>query len=97
MRKLRSFCGSRAHATLAPWLALRNRDDSVQVYLARHLTISTTMCVDRLVVLSERKADPIEWTVTDDWPNDVPVTEAEMDVFEAWFGDVFDTLFATRH
>jgi hypothetical protein len=43
------------------------------------------------------KADPIEWTVTDDWPNDVPVTEAEMDVFEAWFGDVFDTLFATRH
>jgi hypothetical protein len=30
-------------------------------------------------------------------PNDVPVTEAEMDVFEAWFGDVFDTLFATRH
>ena len=30
------------------------------------------------------------WTVTDDWPEDVPVTEAEIDVFEAWFGDLFD-------
>jgi hypothetical protein len=33
------------------------------------------------------------WTVTDDWPKDVPVTEAEIDVFEAWFGDLFDELF----
>jgi hypothetical protein len=24
---------------------------------------------------------------------DVPVTEAEIDVFEAWFGDLFDDLF----
>jgi hypothetical protein len=24
---------------------------------------------------------------------DVPVTEAEIDVFEAWFGDLFDELF----
>lgn len=41
-----------------------------------------------------RKVDPIEWTVTDDWPEDVPVTEAEVDVFEAWFGDLFDELFS---
>jgi len=27
----------------------------------------------------------------------MPVTEAEVDVFEAWFGDVFDELFATHH
>jgi hypothetical protein len=33
------------------------------------------------------------WTVTDDWPKDVPVTEAEIDVFEAWFGDLFDKFF----
>jgi hypothetical protein len=39
--------------------------------------------------------DPTTWTVTDDWPEDVPVTEAE--VFEAWFGDLFDELFSTRH
>jgi hypothetical protein len=33
------------------------------------------------------------WTVTDDWPERVPVTSVEVDVFEAWFGDVFDELF----
>ena len=33
------------------------------------------------------------WRVVDDWPAHVPVTDAEIDVFEAWFGDVFDELF----
>ena len=42
------------------------------------------------------KAKP-KWTVTDDWPEHVPVTEAEIAVFEAWFGDLFDELFSTRH
>jgi len=32
--------------------------------------------------------------VTDDWPEDVPVSEAEVDVFEAWFDDLFDALFS---
>jgi hypothetical protein len=41
--------------------------------------------------------DTTTWTVTDDWPDDVPITEAEIDVFEAWFGDLFDELFSTRH
>jgi hypothetical protein len=41
--------------------------------------------------------DPTAWTVTDDWPENVPVTEAEIEVFEAWFGDLFDALFSTRH
>jgi hypothetical protein len=31
--------------------------------------------------------------VTDDWPEDVPVTEAEIGVFEVWFGELFDELF----
>jgi hypothetical protein len=39
------------------------------------------------------KRDRTAWTVTDGWPKDVPVTEAEIDVFEAWFGDLFDELF----
>ncbi len=39
------------------------------------------------------KHDLETWTVTDDWPRRVPVTEAEVDVFEAWFGDLFDELF----
>lgn len=34
--------------------------------------------------------------VTDDWPDQVPVTEAEIDVFERWFGDVFDDLLAPK-
>jgi hypothetical protein len=41
--------------------------------------------------------DLTTWTVKDDWPEDVPVTEAEIEVFEAWFGDLFDELFSTRH
>jgi hypothetical protein len=39
------------------------------------------------------KRASVTWTVTDDWPKDVPVTESEIDVFEAWFGDLFDDLF----
>ena len=29
----------------------------------------------------------------DDWPERVPVTDAEIDIFEAFFGDVLDELF----
>jgi hypothetical protein len=36
------------------------------------------------------------WTVKDDWPEHVPVTVAEIEVFEAWFGDLFDVLFSAR-
>ena len=31
--------------------------------------------------------------VIDDWPECVPVTEAEIDIFERYFGDVLDRLF----
>jgi hypothetical protein len=33
------------------------------------------------------------WRVVDDWPARVLVTAAEIDIFEACFGDVFDELF----
>ena len=39
------------------------------------------------------KHDLSAWTVTDDWPERVPVTEAEVEVFERWFADLFDELF----
>ena len=39
------------------------------------------------------KHDVESWRVVDDWPARVPVTDAEIDVFEAWFGDLFDELF----
>jgi len=70
----------------------------------RHPTLSAAAPDDlhdyarRLTRRARRVAnvDPVEWTVTDDWPENVPVTEAEVDVFEAWFGDLFDELFSTR-
>ncbi len=37
-----------------------------------------------------------DWIVTDDWPEHIPVSEAEVDLFERWFGDVFDELFGTK-
>lgn len=39
------------------------------------------------------KHDLKTWKVTDDWPERVPITDAELDVFEAWFSDLFDELF----
>ena len=41
------------------------------------------------------KHDLSTWTVTDDWPDPVPVTEAEIEVFERWFADLFDELFGS--
>jgi hypothetical protein len=41
------------------------------------------------------EADIETWAVTDDWPERVPITDAELDVFEAWLGEVFDELFGS--
>lgn len=41
-------------------------------------------------------ADHERLRVVDDWPEDVPVTEAEVQVFERWFGDVFDELLSPK-
>ncbi len=37
------------------------------------------------------------WTVTDDWPEPVPVTMTEVEVFEHFFGNLFDELFSGRN
>ena len=39
------------------------------------------------------KHDDETWRVVDDWPARVPVSDAEIGVLEAWFGDLFDELF----
>jgi hypothetical protein len=44
----------------------------------------------------ESKQEREAWTVTDDWPEDVPVSSAEVDVIEAWLGDLLDQLFGPR-
>ena len=43
--------------------------------------------------LGRPEQDLTKWRVVDDWPERVPVTEREVDVFEAWFGDILDELF----
>lgn len=41
------------------------------------------------------KHDLSTWRVTDDWPDPVPVTLAEVEMLERWFGDIFDELFSS--
>ncbi|MCM2438552.1 hypothetical protein HGO34_02315 [Agrobacterium vitis] len=43
--------------------------------------------------LSPDTFDVEKLPVIDDWPERVPVTEAEVDIFERYFGDVLDRLF----
>jgi hypothetical protein len=40
--------------------------------------------------------DTTQWIVTDDWPEHVPVTKTEVDVFENHFGDFFDKWLGPR-
>lgn len=51
--------------------------------------------IARLLTNSGRppKHDLSTWKVDDDWPRPVPVTQAEVEVFERWFDDVFAALF----
>ena len=59
-----------------------------------HPTTSWITLPRRPVALADRPSTtPSNWKVTDDWPERIPVTDAEVDVFEAWFGDLFDELF----
>ena len=41
------------------------------------------------------KHDLATWAVTDDWPDPLPITVTEVEVFERFFGDLFDELFGT--
>ncbi len=67
-----------------------------------HPRISLVVLPDDLYITPEPwpcigrppKHDLSAWTVTDDWLERVPVTQAEVDIFEAWFGDLFDEMLA---
>ena len=52
--------------------------------------------VDRGRYDVRRKGQVEEWTVVDDLPAKIPVTGAEVDIFEAYFGDLFDEFFGAR-
>jgi hypothetical protein len=45
--------------------------------------------------IGEDDASAGRMAVVDDWPECIPVTESEVDVFERYFGDVLDCLFDT--
>ena len=60
---------------------------------ACYSTISMTIWPRPLVLAVDGRSAIGTLTVTDDWPEDVPVTDAEIAVFEAWFGELFDELF----
>lgn len=49
---------------------------------------------DTLASLRRQRPSPTPalMTVNDDWPEYIPVTEAEIAVFEAWFGDILEEL-----
>ena len=36
------------------------------------------------------------WRVVDDWPEAIPIGEAELDLFEVHFGDLLDELFGAK-
>ncbi len=40
-----------------------------------------------------RRSDEQPVRITDDWPEVAPITEAEVRIIEAYFGDVLDDLF----
>jgi hypothetical protein len=44
-----------------------------------------------------RRSDDWRPTVLDDWPEHVPISEAELDVIEAHFGPLLDELFGPIH
>ncbi|USQ96511.1 hypothetical protein [Caulobacter sp. RL271] len=48
---------------------------------------------DRPGELPARELPPVSITITDDWPEFVPVTDQEVRVIEAFFADVLDELF----
>jgi hypothetical protein len=36
--------------------------------------------------------DSIDWRVTDDWPEEVPITQDEIEIIEAYLRDAIDAL-----
>ena len=74
----------RADGSLSEWPRLESLVAEPRAVPGTVWTIYSTM---------PPKDDLSTWVVTDDWPERVPVTSVEVDVFEAWFGDVFDELF----
>jgi hypothetical protein len=43
-----------------------------------------------------RPSDPEFWTVVNELPDPIPVSKAELDAIERYFGDLLDTVLETK-
>jgi len=46
---------------------------------------------------ASREVVATDQTVTDDWPSNVPITAAEVDVLEIFLGELLDAFLRPRH
>lgn len=44
-----------------------------------------------------KSVSPCGRRITDDWPDSIPVTEAELDLFEVHFGALLDELLGSKN
>lgn len=49
----------------------------------------------RIVRRRRRRGDDLPIKVTDDWPGMVPISDEEVRIIEAFFGDLLDELFGS--
>lgn len=48
------------------------------------------------VFSKRRPTDPEFWTIMNELPDPLPVSKAEIDVIEQYFGDLLDEVFGTK-
>jgi hypothetical protein len=55
------------------------------------------VCVRKEYDSLSRRATLVDQIVIDDWPEEVPITAAEIDVLDAFLGDLLDAFLRPRH
>ena len=51
----------------------------------------------RAMIRLRKKPSRLTKSITDDWPEEVPITAAEVDVLEIFLGDMLDAFLRPRH
>ena len=87
------FRTDEGRATSAAWPARMFATGTTSQPSARRPIFTTTQRRPRAGLVGRSSTTWPIGILVDDWPACVPVTPAEVDVFEAWFGDLFDELF----
>ena len=82
------WCMSKTRASLSPERRGRAKTGALPSNLYAYVGVQPSPRIGR-----PPNHDLTTWTITDDWPDPIPVTEAEIAMFEQWFGNLFDELF----